>query len=204
MVVDDHTIVREGLTILLDAFPDLTLAGEAANGDDAIHLCAEVHPHVVLIDLVMPGMDGVTAIRHLRKTYPDLRILALTSFKEQNMVRDALQAGAIGYLLKDISAVELAEAIRAASRGKPTLSPDAAWALAQSVTQTPSGYGLTDRELAVLALIVKGLSNAQIAQQLEISVSTVKNHVSQILSKMGVASRTEAATRAIQQNLLDF
>ena len=203
MVVDDHTMVRRGLATFLKVFDDLELAGEAASGQAAIQLCAQLRPDVVLMDMVMPDMDGATATRLIRKQFPTIQVLALTSFKEEILVQSALQAGAIGYLLKDVSADELAQAIRAAHAGRATLSPEAAQALVHAASQPPApGFDLTERERVVLALMVEGLNNTQIAARLTVSPSTVKSHVSNILSKLGVASRTEAVTLALRNRLV--
>jgi NarL family two-component system response regulator LiaR len=203
MLVDDHTMVRRGLATFLMVFDDLELVGEAASGEDGIQLCAQVTPDVVLMDMVMPDMDGVTATRAIRQQFPGVQVVALTSFKEEELVQDALQAGAIGYLLKDVSADELAQAIRAAHAGRTTVSPEAAQALVHSVSQPPTpGHDLTERERHVLALLVEGLSNAQIADRLVVSPSTIKSHVSHILAKLGVASRTEAAALAVRHRLV--
>jgi len=198
MVVDDHTMVRRGLATFLKVFDDLELAGEAASGQAAVQLCAQLQPDVVLMDMVMPDMDGATATRLIRKQSPLIQVIALTSFKEEILVQSALQAGAIGYLLKDVSVDELAQAIRAAHAGRTTLSPEAAQALVHAASQPPApGIDLTERERAVLALMVEGLNNTQIAARLTVSPSTVKSHVSNILSKLAVASRTEAVTLAL-------
>jgi NarL family two-component system response regulator LiaR len=203
LVVDDHAMVRRGLATFLKVFEDLELAGEAASGQAAIQLCTELQPDVVLMDMVMPDMDGATATRIIRKQSDSIQVVALTSFKEEILVQSALQAGAIGYLLKDVSADELAQAIRAARAGRATLSPEAAQALVHAASQVPPhGFELTDRELAVLALMVEGLNNTQIAARLTVSPSTVKSHVSNILSKLDVASRTEAVTLALRQGLV--
>jgi two-component system, NarL family, response regulator LiaR len=203
MLVDDHTMVRRGLATFLKVFDDLELAGEAANGQSAVQLCAELKPDVILMDMVMPDMDGATATRLIRKKFPDVQVLALTSFKEEILVQSALQAGAIGYLLKDVSADELAQAIRAAQAGRATLSPEAAQALVHAASQprTP-GLDLTDREREVLTLMIDGLNNTQIAARLTVSPSTVKSHVSNILAKLGVASRTEAVTLALRNHIV--
>ena len=203
VLVDDHTMVRKGLALFLKAFEDLELAGEAESGAAAIQLCGEILPDVVLMDMVMPDMDGVSATRAICQQFPQVQIIALTSFKEGDLVKNALKAGAIGYLLKDISADELARAIRAAHTGRATLSPEAAQALVQTTNQPPSpGLDLTEREREVLVLMVEGLNNTQIAGRLTISPSTVKSHVSNILSKFGVASRTEAVTLALRHGLV--
>ena len=203
VLVDDHAMVRRGLATFIKVFDDLELAGEAASGEAAIQLCAQVLPDVVLMDIVMPEMNGVTATRAIRRQFPEVQVVALTSFKDKELVQDALQAGAIGYLLKDVSADTLAEAIRDAHAGRATLSPEAAQALAQAATQPPTpGHDLTVRERDVLALLVEGLNNTQIADRLVVSPSTIKSHVSHILAKLGVASRTEAAALAVRHGLV--
>lgn len=204
MLVDDHAVVRSGLSTFLMTCDDMELVGEASSGEHALSLCSQAKPDVVLMDLVMPGMDGATATRLIREKCPEIQVIALTSFKEQELVQGALQAGAIGYLLKDISADELANAIRAAYAGKPTLAPEAAQALIQA-TRLPAekiGFDLTDREREVLTLMVEGLNNNEIADRLVVSHSTAKFHVSSILSKLGAASRTEAVAIALQNNLV--
>jgi NarL family two-component system response regulator LiaR len=179
------------------------MVGEAASGQEAIQLCDELKPDVVLMDMVMPDMDGATTTLLIRKQSPQVQVLALTSFKEELLVQSALQAGAIGYLLKDVSADELAQAIRAAHAGRSTLSPEAAQALVHATSQPPApGIDLTERELEVLTLMVDGLNNTQIAARLTVSSSTVKSHVSSILAKLGVASRTEAVSLALRNRLV--
>jgi NarL family two-component system response regulator LiaR len=201
MVVDDHAVVRSGIRFSLLAFDDLELIGEAENGKEALDLCgrshdSEVMPDVILMDMLMPEMDGVAGTRAILDRYPEVQVIALTSFETGTLVQDALQAGAIGYLLKDAAIDELAEAIRAAYAGQVTLAPAAARALAEVSLKPPDaadtiepGYNLTDREREVLALVVEGLSNLQIARQLDISLSTARFHVSTILSKLGAANR---------------
>jgi two-component system, NarL family, response regulator LiaR len=203
MLVDDHIMVRRGLATFLKVYENLELVGEAGSGEEAVQLCGQVLPDVILMDLMMPGMDGAIATRLIRQKYPEVQVIALTSFKEQKMVQNALQAGAIGYLLKDISADELARAIRAAHSGRATLSPEAAQALVQAANQPPApGHDLTERERVVLALMVEGLNNTQIAARLVVSPSTIKTHVSNILSKLGVASRSEAVALALRSGLV--
>ena len=203
MLVDDHAMVRRGLAAFLKVFDDLQLAGEAESGEAAIQLCAEVLPDVILMDMVMPDMDGAAATRAIRQQFPQVQVLALTSYKEGDLVKNALEAGAIGYLLKDVSADNLAGAIRAAHSGRATLSPQAAQALVETANQPPlPGLDLTEREREVLALMVEGLNNTQIAGKLMVSPSTIKSHVSNILSKLGVESRTEAVTLALRSHLI--
>jgi two-component system, NarL family, response regulator LiaR len=204
MVVDDHTMVRRGLATFLKVYDDLELVAEASNGKKAIELCNQVSPDVILMDLMMPEMDGATAIRHIRQQYPKTQIIALTSFKDQEIVQNALQSGAIGYLLKDVSASELARAIRAAHSGRATLSPEAVQVMVDAASQPRApGHDLTEREQVVLALMVEGLNNTQIARRLVVSPSTIKTHVSHILSKLGVASRSEAVALALRSGLVD-
>ena len=204
LLVDDHTVVRSGLATFLMTCDDMEMVGEAANGEQALKLCAQAKPDVVLMDLVMPGMDGATATRLIREQCPDIQVIVLTSFKEQKLVKGALQAGAIGYLLKDVTADELAHAIRAAYAGKPTLAPEAAQVLIQA-TRMPAeqiGFILTARECEVLALMIDGLNNNQIAEKLVVSISTAKFHVSRVLSKLSATSRTEAVAIALQNHLV--
>jgi NarL family two-component system response regulator LiaR len=169
----------------------------------AIELCAEVMPDVILMDMVLPVMDGATATRAIRQQYPQVQVIALTSFKEGKLIKNALEAGAIGYLLKDVSADDLDQAIHAAYAGRATLSPEAAQALVQDANQPPApGLDLTEREREVLTLMIEGLNNTQIAGRLTVSPSTIKSHVSNILSKLGVTSRTEAVTLALRNHIL--
>jgi NarL family two-component system response regulator LiaR len=203
MLVDDHAVVRSGLAAFLLAFDDLELVGDAADGEEALRKCGEVRPDVVLMDLVMPGLDGASAARAIREDFPEIQVVALTSFMNEEFVTSALEAGAIGYLLKNVSAEELAEAIRSAHAGRPTLSPEATHALIQSTRKSSHPrYELTERELEVLALMVGGLSNPEIAERLVVTRSTIKFHVSNILSKLGVSSRVEAVALALQHDLV--
>jgi NarL family two-component system response regulator LiaR len=196
-------MVRRGLSTFLKVKPDLELVGEARNGQEALQVCEQVRPNVVLMDLVMPEMDGMAATRAIRDQWPQVQIIALTSFQERDLVQKALQAGAISYLLKNVSANDLAEAIRAAYAGRSTLAPEAIQALVQVERQpTVQDYDLTAREREVLALLVEGLSNPEIAERLSVSRSTAKAHVSNILSKLGVSNRAEAVAMAVQQNLV--
>jgi two-component system, NarL family, response regulator LiaR len=203
MLVDDHTMVRRGLTAFLKAFDELEVAGEAESGQQSIELCARLKPDVILMDMVMPDMDGATATRTIREQFPAVQVIVLTSFKEEALVKNALDAGAIGYLLKDVTAEDLFKAICAAHAGQATLAPEAAQAMVPAATHPPApGFDLTERERAVLGLMAEGLNNTQIAGRLVVSPSTVKSHVSNILSKLGVSSRTEAVALALRHKLV--
>ena len=203
MVVDDHDIVRHGLINMLATFDDFELAGEAAHGEAALYLCQSQDVDVILMDLVMPVMDGITAIERIHADYPDIQIIALTTFKEDKLVQGALQAGAISYLLKNVSIDDLSAAIRQAYEGKSVLAPEAAQVLISAATQPPApGYDLTEREREVLRLLIEGLSNQEIGDQLVISHSTVKNHVSNILSKLNAANRAEAVALALKNQIV--
>ncbi|HSR31523.1 MAG TPA: response regulator transcription factor [Anaerolineae bacterium] len=203
MLVDDHAMVRGGLRLFLSNYPDLAVVAEAGDGQEAIGLCPETQPDVILMDIVMPVMDGPTATTHIRRDFPQIQVIALTSFLEEDLVQDALRAGAISYLVKDVGADKLAEAIRAAYRGRGTIDPAAAQILVQAAQQPPPpGQDLTDREREVLALLVEGQTNRQIAQRLSLTQGTVRIYVSNVLSKLQVSNRTEAATLALQHNLV--
>jgi NarL family two-component system response regulator LiaR len=207
MIVDDHGMVRRGLGTILKVRADLELVGEASSGAEALSLCQESQPDVILMDLVMPEMGGAEATRLIREQCPDVQVIALTSFQEKELVREALQAGAIGYLLKNVSSEDLAAAIREAHAGRSTLAPEAIQALIQFETprtiqaaDLAKSYGLTPREREVLALMVEGLNNPEIAERLVVSRSTAKAHVSNILSKLGVSNRAEAIALALQHD----
>ena len=204
LIVDDHAVVRGGLRLFLLAFDDLKLVGEASNGKEAVLLCQEKKPDVVLMDLVMPEMNGIEAIRSIREKMPQIEIVALTSFPEENLVQDSLEAGAISYLMKNASANELASAIRAAHVGQSILAPEATKALLHK-SREPYLWGLlTDREKEVLKLLVLGKSNTNIADKLSISLSTVKFHVAKIYQKLGVNNRAEALSFAMQHRIVEM
>jgi DNA-binding NarL/FixJ family response regulator len=204
MIVDDHAIVREGLTMLLSEEADIEVVGEARNGVEALTRIGQLQPNVVLMDLVMPEMDGIAATTQIRQKYPDCQVLVLTSFAEDQRVPDAIQAGAIGYLLKDVLKADLLRAIHAAARGEPTLHPEAQRQLMQQVI-TPTSPNLletlTGREMDVLRLIAQGHSNKEIANVLHLTEGTVKGYVSTILGKLQVADRTQAALYAVKHGI---
>jgi NarL family two-component system response regulator LiaR len=202
MLVDDHAVVRSGLGAFLSVNPELELVGEAENGEQAVVRAGILKPDVILMDLMMPVMDGVAATAAIRKQNPGIQIIALTSFQEDELVQNALKAGAVGYLMKNVSARELAAAIRAAKDGKMTLSPEAAQALVRASQQAQETEVLTEREREVLKLMVEGLNNAEIAERLVVSLSTVKYHISNILMKLGVDNRVAAVTMAIQKKMV--
>ena len=203
LIVDDHAVVRGGLSKFLQVHKDIELVGEAENGAEAVRLTRQLQPDVVLMDLKMPEMDGVASTREIRTRHPGVRVIVLTSFAEDNMVQGALQAGATGYLLKNVSGAELANAIRAAHAGRMTLSSEATEALVHAAARpiTPAD-DLTEREREVLSLMVDGLSNQEIADRLFLSLGTVKFHAGNIYSKLGVDSRVAAVTLAIQRRLV--
>ncbi len=203
MLVDDHAVVRSGLAAFLMAFDDLEMVAEASSGEQALRYCEQYNPDVVIMDLVMPGIDGATATRKICEQHPGIKVVALTSFREDDLVQNALEAGAISYLLKNVGADELAEAVRAAHAGRATLSPEATQALIRAATRPGDvDYDLTPREKEVLELMAEGKSNPEMAEELVISRSTVKFHVSSILSKLDATSRTEAVSKALREKLI--
>ncbi len=207
LLVDDHSIVRQGIRSFLETQPDLVVIGEAASGEEATQLAAELAPDVVLIDLSMPGLGGIEAIRQIKKMSPHSQIVVLTSFQEDEYIFPTLRAGALSYVMKDIQARDLADTIRQAHRGESILHPRVAARVVQELRgarkDTPNVFTeLSDREMDVLRLIAHGDSNATIAQKLSISEQTVKGHVSNILGKLHMADRTQAAVFAWQQGVV--
>jgi NarL family two-component system response regulator LiaR len=203
VVVDDHELVRSGIEMTLGLYDDLVLVGQAAGGRAAIAICEETQPDVILMDLVMPGMDGAEATVEILRRVPRARILALTSFSDTELIERALQAGATGYILKNVSAPDLATAIRQTHAGTPALAPEVAEVLMHALTAPPPvGAALTEREREVVALVSKGLTNAEIADQLVVSLSTVKTHMSSILAKLGASGRTELVAIAMREHLI--
>jgi len=204
LIVDDHSVVRQGLRMFLALDPELEVVGEAVDGADSVRLARELNPDVVLMDLLMPVMDGITAIGIIRRELPDTEVIALTSVLEDASVIGAVRAGAIGYLLKDTQSDELRRAIRAAAAGQVQLSPKAAARLMREVRVPESPEALTERETDVLRLLAQGRSNKEIAHDLSIGEKTVKTHVSNILSKLNVPSRTQAALYAVRIGLVSI
>jgi NarL family two-component system response regulator LiaR len=202
LIVDDHSVVLEGLRMFLERDPELTVVGEAADGAEAVRLAQQLHPDIVLMDLLMPVMDGIEATSVIRKELPDTEIIALTSVLESTSVVGAVKAGAIGYLLKDTKAPELRKAIKAAAGGQVQLSPQASAYLMREVRTPEKIETLTEREKEVLHLLVEGLSNKEIARDMQIVEDTVKIHVKHILAKFGVQSRTQAVLCAIRLGLI--
>ncbi len=202
LLVDDHGVVRQGLRLFLKYDPDLEVVGEASDGAEALRLARELKPDVVLMDLLMPVMDGISATAAIRRELPDTEVLALTSVLEDASVVGAVRAGAIGYLLKDTQAEALCQAIKAAAAGQVQLTPKAAARLMQVVSAPESPEALTERETEVLRLLAQGYSNKQIARRLHNTEQTIKSHVSRILSKLGVQSRTQATLYAISTGLV--
>ncbi|HEY1011491.1 MAG TPA: response regulator transcription factor [Herpetosiphonaceae bacterium] len=204
VIADDHSVVRQGLRMFLSLDPELEVVGEAGNGEEALQLTRKLKPDLVLMDLLMPVMDGIAAIGAIRRELPDTEVLALTSVLEDASVIGAVRAGAIGYMLKDTQADELCRAIKAAAAGQVQLSPQAAARLMREVRAPESPESLTEREIEVLCLLAQGLANKEIALSLHIGEKTVKTHVSNILAKLGVPSRTQAALYAVRLGLVNL
>jgi NarL family two-component system response regulator LiaR len=202
MLVDDHSVVRQGLNMFLSLDPELKIVGEASNGAEAVRLAGELQPDVILMDLLMPGMDGITATGIIRRQWPDVEVIALTSVLEDASVIGAIRTGAIGYLLKDTEADQLCRAIKAAAAGQVQFSPQVMARLVREVPVPNSPEKLTERETAVLRLLAQGLSNKEIGRELEIGEKTVKTHVSNIFGKLNVLSRTQAALYAVRVGLV--
>ncbi len=203
MLVDDHNVVRSGLATFLRAYEDLELVAEAKNGKEAVRLCRDKKPDVILMDLMMPEMDGIAATQAILAERPETKIIAMTSFEDEQLVQGVLAAGAISYLIKNVTSDELAKAIREAVSGRSTLSPEAARVLVNAIRPASHpAFDVTEREREVLQLVVNGNSNQQIAEKLVISLATAKAHTSNILSKLGVSSRTEAIAYAIKHKLV--
>lgn len=198
LIADDHSVVRQGLKMFLGLDPDLEVVGEAADGDEAVRKALDLQPDVVLMDLLMPKMDGITATATIRRAQPDIEVIALTSVLEDASVVAAVRAGAIGYLLKDTQADELSSAIHAAAAGQVRLAPQAAARLMNEVRAPENPEMLTEREIEVLRLLAQGQANKEIARTLHIAEKTVKTHVSNILAKLGLQSRTQAALYALR------
>jgi len=203
LLVDDHSVVRQGLELFLDGTSEIEVIGEAANGREALDQAARLNPDVVLMDLLMPVMDGITAIKEFKTRFPEIQVLALTSVLEDASVSDAIKAGATGYLLKNTEADELRRAVLAAAQGQVQLSPEAAERLMKDLRSPSNPDNLTERELEVLCLVAKGFSNSDIAKQLYVNTATVKTHVSHVLSKLGVKSRIQAAVYAWQTGMVE-
>ncbi|NJD59843.1 MAG: DNA-binding response regulator [Anaerolineales bacterium] len=203
MIVDDHPVVRDGLKSMFLVFNDLELIGEAENGRAALEFCQKNTPDVILMDILMPEMDGISATQLIRKQYPQVKVIILTSYSEDYLVHKSLEAGAIGYTLKNAPIDDLANAIRSAYAGRPTLASEATMALIRSKTGPLNpGMDLSPRELEVLALIVQGLNNEQIADKLVISPATARHHVSACLQKLGATNRAQAASLAVKYRLV--
>ncbi len=202
LITDDHGVVRQGLRMFLSLDPDIQVVGEASDGREALEMARELVPDVVLMDLLMPVMDGIAATRAIRSALPEVEVVALTSVLEDLSVTDAIRAGAIGYLLKDTNVEELHRAVRGAAEGRVQLAPEAAARLMREVRAPESPEALTARETEVLELLARGYANKQIASSLYVSEKTVKAHVSAILKKLGVQSRTQAALHAVETGLV--
>jgi NarL family two-component system response regulator LiaR len=204
MIVDDHMLVRDGINLLLSTFDDIRVIAVADSGDKARRYCKQEQPDVILMDLVMPDQDGPETIERILKQFPEIKVIALTSFVEEDLVVRSIQAGATGYLLKNVSAERLAEAIHAAASGQSMIESMAAQILLQASQKSAAvGDDLTERERQVLALIAEGMTNKEIARQLSLTHGTVRVYVSHVLAKLGVSNRTEAARLALENNLVN-
>lgn len=210
IIADDHAMVRSGLRIFLLAFDDLQMVGEAGSGVETITLCKELHPDIVLMDMIMPGMDGIRATQEISTRFPETKVIGLTSYFEANLIQEMLNAGAMSFLVKNVTAAELATAIRKAVQGQSTISAEIQEILQSPRTtftppvHTPSEYDLSPREVETLTCMAVGMSNAEIAEDMVISLSTVKYHVSNILMKLNVGNRAEAVSLALRENLVDI
>ncbi|HLZ70629.1 MAG TPA: response regulator transcription factor [Dehalococcoidia bacterium] len=207
VIVDDHAVVREGLRTYLELSDEIEVVGEARNGREAVDRARQLKPDVMLMDLLMPEMDGIAATRGVKEVSPETNVIVLTSFTDDEHIMPALRAGATGYLLKDVSATDLVRAIEGANKGQAQLHPEVARKLMEQVSQPaarqePPGAALTPRELEVLRLIASGMSNKEIARELVLNERTVKGHVSNILSKLGLADRTQAALYAVRERIV--
>jgi NarL family two-component system response regulator LiaR len=203
MLVDDHLMVRDGLRVFLSVYEDILVVGEADNGEQAVSLCDEVEPDVILMDLLMPGMDGFEATELIRSKDSSIQVIALTSFADQELVEGAFKAGAISYLLKDVHADKMAQSIREAHQGRATIDSAAAQVLVELANPAPApGYDLTEREREILGMLVEGKTNGEIAAELTLSPGTIRFHVSNILSKLRASNRTEAVSKALQEGLI--
>jgi NarL family two-component system response regulator LiaR len=202
LIADDHSVIREGLRLFLEQDTDIKVVAEAADGREVLELARQCHPNVVLMDVVMPEMDGIAATESLRREFPDVEVIMLTNVLDRANVVRAVKAGAIGYLLKDIQAAELCQAVHAAAQGQVQLSPQVSGFLMREVQTSDSPKTLTEREADVLRMLAQGHSNKDIARHLHVVEDTVKSHVRHILSKLGLQSRTQAALYAIRQGLV--
>ncbi len=208
LIADDHAMVRSGLRLFLMAFEDLKMVGEAGSGQEVLEICARERPNVILMDMIMPGMDGIRAVQEIHARFPKTRVIGMTSFQDANLIREMLDAGALSFLMKNVSAAELAEAIRETAKGNATLSAEVQEILKTPVptsvpTNCTKGYNLSEREKQVLTCLIAGMSNAEIARELVISLSTAKYHVSSILTKLEAGNRAEAVSLALQERLVD-
>ncbi len=203
MIADDHAMVRLGLRAIIESFVDFILVGEASDGKRAVQLCEQLRPNIILMDVMMPMLNGIDATRQVRAQCPQTQVIAITSFEDEQHTRDILQAGAMGFLLKNVSALELAAAIRSVHAGQPVLSTEATRALLKQATRPTTTHDtLSERERDVLRLMIRGMTNVEIGEAIHLSPFTIKNHVSNIIAKLGASTHTEAATMAVQQKLV--